>query len=656
MEDIVDNTRSVAACAPRRAVSVDSSPRYYYIITPRNLKTPLQYLATWKAQKGYSVTIKCIEDIYADSKYAIGSRHSFTNGTTEEIVDSAAALRAYLKDEYISKGTYFCLLVGDYRTPMPIRYARKSSYQPYEYDKNIHGDNYVPTDAYFSDFTTKWNLKPCQYNPIYTDYEKSYAPDIVVGRLLCSRQEEVKNYLRKLIIYESNPGLGNASYLQNFVYFEQDKTKYDSIAKKTVRNTSLSLLGESSNVRNSFDPFPSTTIVIGDSCYFYEHGYDDSHRIPHHGNDIIKAISNAGFSSWHGHGSPTQVGCCDWHYFIVPISTYKDEDLSQTREPYDSSNGLDLMNNSHNPQIAYSVSCDISPFDIYIGEKQEKDKNGYVTNRMNDHIYNIPYNFGSAFTVTGDFGGPAILCNTRQGWVRISSKMEAKFGEYIQMQPKIGIAEALSKQSYPDDHLRMTHHLIGEPEFEMWLNLPKKFERLSIITENSGLVLSGSELVGSKLFTYPGYGNPSWTECSLREITLNKARLRNDFAVSIWKTGYLPIIRLYSFDGSMSNVTKNYLVQEALLGNPACTDPTNSSLTTRLGTGTNYTVNAINSITAYPGFIIGDGANVVLECDKTVTLSCTVKAGGKLTVKAKDVKMTSNFTVEKGGVIEINKK
>jgi hypothetical protein len=33
-----------------------------------------------------------------------------------------------------------------------------------------------------------------------------------------------------------------------------------------------------------------------------------------------------------------------------------------------------------------------------------------------------------------------------------------------------------------------------------------------------------------------------------------------------------------------------------------------------------------------------------------VELSCTVKAGGKLTVVAKNVRMTPGFDVEKGGI------
>jgi len=61
-------------------------------------------------------------------------------------------------------------------------------------------------------------------------------------------------------------------------------------------------------------------------------------------------------------------------------------------------------------------------------------------------------------------------------------------------------------------------------------------------------------------------------------------------------------------------------------------------------------------ITAHKNLIVGNGAEVVLDCEKTVELSCTVKAGGKLTVRGRDVKMTSGFNVEKGGVFNMEMK
>lgn len=349
-------------------------------------------------------------------------------------------------------------------------------------------------------------------------------------------------------------------------------------------------------------------------------------------------------------------------YFITPLSSYVSDSLTtQYCRDYDKDkNGLECINNRFKPQIAYSVACDISPFDVYVESKlifeYNSRGNRILVDKVNGHVYDVPYNFGSAFTVAGKFGGPAILCNTRSGSVGGSAGLEAKFGEFILKQPKIGIAEALSKQLYPETHLKHTHHLIGEPEFEMWLDLPKKFNNLSISLESVGLKISDNDLLGSKITFYSGYGEPTSRNCTSGRMVFKGSYIPNDFALSVWKKGYLPVIRLYSFQGTVSHQTKYYLVQDAFLGNPLCSDSSQSGLTTLLEEGTKYTVNAINSITAYPGFIIGDGANVVLECDKTITLSCKIKAGGKLTVKAKDVKMTSNFTVEKGGVIEINKK
>ena len=369
---------------------------------------------------------------------------------------------------------------------------------------------------------------------------------------------------------------------------------------------------------------------------------------PHSGNDIIKAIGNAGFSSWHGHGSPATIGCCNWHSYIMSNSRYS-LDMILKSHRYHNRNGIDLMNNINNPQIAYSISCDISPFDIYVADT-------IVDPAKGRYVFDIPYNFGSAFTVAGNYGGPAILCNTREGYVGTSAEMEKEFGEYILKQPKIGIAEALSKSTFPQPHLKTTHHLIGEPEFEMWLDLPKRFENLAVKWQNGNLTVSDTELIGAKIAVFRGNSMPYSTTCSSNIRKLAFSNSVNDFALSIWKTGCLPIIRLYSFQGVVSNQTKYYLVQDAFLGNPLCEDPTNLSQTSQIGKGTKYVVNAINSITAYTGFVIENGAEVTLECDKTITLSCTVKAGGKLTVKAKDVKMTSNFTVEKGGVIEINKK
>ena len=54
--------------------------------------------------------------------------------------------------------------------------------------------------------------------------------------------------------------------------------------------------------------------------------------------------------------------------------------------------------------------------------------------------------------------------------------------------------------------------------------------------------------------------------------------------------------------------------------------------------------------------IIDDGGTLTIAGDETVTLNCTVKKGGKLKVTAKSIQMGSGFTVEPGGVLNIQYK
>lgn len=123
---------------------------YYYIITPRNLADACEDLAIWKRQKGYNVVVKVVEDIFEIPEYRVD--------VTTEIKDEAASLREYLKDEFEAHGAFFCLLVGDYRTSMPIRKSTCTCSWHVKKSTNPNSEYYVPTDMYFSDLSKKNRL------------------------------------------------------------------------------------------------------------------------------------------------------------------------------------------------------------------------------------------------------------------------------------------------------------------------------------------------------------------------------------------------------------------------------------------------------------------------------------------------------------------
>lgn len=631
--DLVVNAADVAQFAPRRAPKATDGDygKNYYIIVPEDLEDAVEDLRIWKRQKGYNVIVKTIEDICATPRYAVGGTCTYGNGMTEQLVDSAASLRAYLHDEFDANGAYFCLLVGNSKTSMPIRKACRSESGFVSAQLN-NGYYVLPTDAYFSDLNQVWNLKKAFEGSIYTTgyWNLSYNPDIYVGRLLCSKADEIANYAEKLILYEANPGRGKSDYLENCLFFEAD----GMIPESDIVIPHLESL------------FPNSVIKLIDNG---ENTYPT-------GNLVISEMGKAGFSSWHAHGNPFGVECSgNGKYavhskYITSVNDVCDQHTIQEGRPVtpgwfsdEDRNGLDNLNNRDYPSVAYSMSCDNTPFDIAF---------------LNGHTYDQTYNLGESFTVGKDYGGPAFLGNTRSGIIGYSDELENEFLKIASSHRKIGISEALSKYLYKGSmsgFLSNSHNLIGEPEFEMWLGRPQKFENLQI--SDFGLKLSGDELPGAKVALYYGNGGSTWKECDSNSIELHKPMFCNDYAVSVWKTGYLPVITLYSLEGTLTGENKKYIVQNATLGNPLYANPTQGIYQeTKIGNGTVYTVNASESITALRNFIIEEGAEVVLDCEKTVELSCTVKDGGKLTVRANKVNMASGFKVEKGGVFNMEMK
>ncbi len=624
------------------AAPLDTMCDRYYIITPRSLAASFRDFAAWKRQKGYDVVIKEIEDIYADSRYAIGG--TFTvGGRTENIVDSAASLRAYLAGQFQEYGSYFCLLAGDYRTPMPIRKVYKSSYSdiyPIEYNSNYNGENFIPTDNYFSDFTSEWALET-YYGCSYLTCEiQKYNPDIAIGRLLCSKPEEVRNYFYKLKIYEAYPGRGNDSYLSKAFYFEEGRP-------------SGSMLGEANIVREKFNPFENT-VVVADSCYY---GVE---TLPHKGNDIINYMRRTGFSSLHAHGSPATIDACyDWQ-FIVPLDWYNNaetalDDWSDRNRV--AGRGFDSMDNKDYPAIAYSISCITTPFDKYEYPRKVKDSNGETIEVNGGHVFDIPYNFGSSFTVAGDYGGPAYLGNTRSGRLQRSAKLEAEWGKQILSNPKVGLAEACCKFLFEDPfyqkELPSTHHLIGEPEFEMWLGKPGRMG-IDVESTDYSVHVTSDELAGATVCLFDGNGkrvlrNISGTDISLKLISLSH------YTLSVWKPGFLPFIRFYGAHGTLSDFDEKFIVLDAEIGEQYTgTLPVGRAFC--VGSNAKLTIEAMKAVNVNRSCIIDDGGVLTIAGDDKVTLNCTVKRGGKLKVTAKSIQMGSGFTVEPGGTLDIQYK
>jgi len=646
IEDIVvnpndfDYSKAEKSSVLRGAYNTEK--QYYYIIVPEDLKNATTALAQWKRQKGYEVVVTTIESILSHPSHKVGA--------TAEIVDNAASLRHYLRTQRdIILDKFYVLLIGDYRTSMPIRKATDGTVSNISSLQNPNGPAFIPTDNYFADLTTNINLHKYTFDNntqlyCYDCQRIEYSSDIYIGRLLCSKNEEIQNYTRKLIIYESNPGFGNNDYLSRatgFMHYDMNTTT----SKKV-----FSLFNDSGYYNNH-------EILIEKDSYIM-------------GSDVINLMKKCGFSSWHGHGNPgsiltsrgepyfdnnnreqynIQVGC-----YITALDKYDRAETDLTNYPND---GLDNLDNNGYPFVAYSISCTIMPFDKFKYDDKLDDKNNIVTKKRE---FDIPYNMGSAFTVAGSFGGVALISNTRDGLIVSSTELETHFVESIIKNKTIGIAVDNSKKAYQfDNYVVTTNNLVGDPEFEMWLEKPKLLDDIQLKFTGDILNLTGTELSGCSLSVFDGDNNKPINNMILssssESINLPIYDITPGISlVSIRKTGSLPKIVLACQNKEVSNFNKEYYVCDALIG---ALDNSKGASSFIVGDNASLTVNAIHSIKTTDNFSIGNNGIVNLNCDGIINLSgLVVKSGGTLNATGEKVILGPGFKVEPGGKINIRYK
>lgn len=594
---------------------------YYYIISERSLIPALEDLATWKTQKGYRVVTKAIEDIYEDARYKVG-----TNG----IVDEAASLRKYLQDEYEANGTFFCFLVGNHKTKMPIR---KAYWDNFDADNDeINGDKYIPTDNYFSDLSEDgWPINYHDEGLYVAETTSSVNPDIYVGRLLCNKSQEIENYTKKLILYETNPGRGNRDYLDHttLTVMYDGSGSYTGI-KKEMENlfANVECLLDCKITNKNNKGYPS-------------------------GKQMLQKLNESGYCSWIGHGEPSTVACSgtqatssDWEY-IKALSSYKytnDPNTRQTGIENISNSSIDQLTNVNCPSVVNSLSCTTCPFDVYSSP-------GWVN-------FDIPHTIASAYTVLGEYGGVAYLGNTRPGYFVHSNDLEVLFLRQLHNNPKVGIAEAVSKSiynvhNYSDDrkknkrrHVRHTHNLIGDPELEMWIKQPSSLNAY-VSWNQSNISVGGQDAVGSTVVINNGEG-------IIRLYNVNEIKQPVTYvdggkmeAVGVYKTGYLPIVKLDCYKDELTNCNRKFVVREAIIGSSEY-----SSVV--IGQNANIDVRAVDSVNVGSGLNIQSEGKLSIRCDKNVSLEGSdVASGGKLTVKGEKVTLSSGFSVKAGAILSI---
>ena len=378
------------------------------------------------------------------------------------------------------------------------------------------------------------------------------------------------------------------------------------------------------------------------------------------GKQVVERMKNKGFISWFAHGNPLGFGTAanrsidgEKNYYVTSVDEivhYNDTlggkkgGITDSYMLLEEGNGLDNVGNSNFPSIVYTISCDNIPYDVTRG-KYNNDKDG-------DYYINQGPNLGESFTNGIGYGGPAFLGNTRAGSLDYAPILQKEFMKQLKSFPKIGIAEAISRYNFIQSkiiykHSVLTHNLVGDPEFEMWLGKPKTYTATPVIT-NSSISFMETLPDSTKVVVYDGLGNSESFYPSSGTSTkiiggepYPYPKYIYDMAISTWKTGYLPTITYYGQGIGLTNMSKSYVVRDARLGG--------SSKAFTVGENASLKVKAIDEIKSVGMLEIKKDGKVALKCNRTVSLdNCAVEEGGEMSVEAEITKLGAGFKVEKG--------
>ncbi|MDE6410195.1 MAG: hypothetical protein K2K81_08150 [Muribaculaceae bacterium] len=159
----------------------------YVIITNNTLKQAFLPLLNWKKTKGLYSKIVTVEEINT----------KFTSG------DIQLKIKKYLQNLYQNNGLQYVCLGGD-DSIVPIRgcYGKVSS---------TYIDATIPTDLYYGCFdgNFEWDLNN---NGIYGELDDglNLTPNVLITRIPIRTQQDVNNFITKLLSYEKKPLINNS--------------------------------------------------------------------------------------------------------------------------------------------------------------------------------------------------------------------------------------------------------------------------------------------------------------------------------------------------------------------------------------------------------------------------------------------------------------
>jgi len=403
-----------------QSVSVlDEQVPDYIIITCDSLKSAFQQLAGWKTKKGVFTVIATVEEINA----------GYSGSDLQE------KIRNYLLNANSKWGPGLFVLLGGDIDIIPSRFVKST---------DITSPLSYPSDKYYSTLSS-WSI----YNGTVFNGNTSTSMMNILGRVPISNSQEIAIYTNKIVTYEKANGLGDLNYLKNNLYsdaymFEADDGNLSDFAINSIRDSTSRYVPSFNNKFICDNAFcQGNTSKYSPSVYCNNNGCCNGDIELNHDNFLscLNTGANLGVGKFHfiyhmDHGSAFNIGTS---------SKDKGQDVKRV--------DMDNLTNGPSFQIFMTSSCNSANFQFDC--------------------------FAKHYIMNPNGGGVAYIGNTDSGWTgEYTQLVNFQKALYSTIYPKycrydIGSAYQYASERSSDSNNNGRLHLLGDPEMQVWTNVPQ---------------------------------------------------------------------------------------------------------------------------------------------------------------------------------------
>ena len=221
----------------------------------------------------------------------------------------------------------------------------------------------------------------------------------------------------------------------------------------------------------------------------------------------------------------------------------------------------------------------------------------------------------------------------------------------------LGKAEHISRSKTSDRWINYAHNLLGDPEFEIWTDIPTTYEDAIITCSGNSITIRGNDIHGSYIGILGIDGSTRRIKLeSMVDTTMQTIQgIAPNSSFVIYKHNKIPkFMPMYIQNTEIYG--EQYLKTEDLfIGRNI--DDERASGDVIFVSGAHYNFDVDGNVVIDNGVIIDSEVNVEINSKNEVNVKgLKIKSGGTLQITAKRVNLWENINVEHGGKLIINNK